>query len=171
MNHHTDPQYPYHDIAQPQGYYQPQPPPESPGPSYYHSHAQRYPSPGEPPNGSSSGYPYPVQYPSPSGLSPSSSTDPELKRIRNTAASARFRAKKKEREQSLERSAKEKREALQKLEDRIQELEAENKFLKGLIFDKEKMESVRDELERTKALKRVMEAGEGERDDGVGTRD
>jgi hypothetical protein len=115
-------------------------------------------------------YPYPSQYPSsPSALSPSSSTDPELKRIRNTAASARFRAKKKRREKSLERNAKEKREALQKLEEWIQELEAENKFLKGLIFDKEKLDGVKNELERVRALKREMEGGEGERDDGVGT--
>lgn len=112
---------------------------------------------------------YPAQYASPSGAS--STTDPELKRIRNTAASARFRAKKKRREASLERNAKEKREALARLEEQIRELEAENQFLKGLIFDSEKLEGVRRELERVRELKRglEMEGGEGEKDDGVGT--
>jgi hypothetical protein len=60
----------------------------------------------------------------------------ELKRLRTTAASGRFRAKKKRREQSLERNAREKREKLAKLEARIAELEAENQWLKGLIMEK-----------------------------------
>lgn len=57
------------------------------------------------------------------------------------------------------------------MEERIRELEAENQFLKGLIFDKEKLDGVKSELERVRALKRglEMEGGEGERDDGVGT--
>lgn len=60
---------------------------------------------------------------------------------------------------------------MQKLEERIRELESENKFLKGLIFDKEKLDGVKNELERVRKLKRDMEDGkeEGERDDGVGT--
>jgi len=50
-------------------------------------------------------------------------------------------------------------------------LESENKFLKGLIFDKEKLDGVKNELERVRKLKRDMEdeKEEGERDDGVGT--
>lgn len=57
-----------------------------------------------------------------------------MKRLRNTAASARFRAKKKQREQTLEQQAREKKQALEKLESRIRELEQENRFLKGLIM-------------------------------------
>lgn len=57
-----------------------------------------------------------------------------MKRLRNTAASARFRAKKKMREQTLESQAREKRERLERLENRIAELERENSFLKGLIM-------------------------------------
>lgn len=60
----------------------------------------------------------------------------ESKRLRNTAASARFRAKKKRREQSLERNTREKKEKLAKLEGRIAELEAENQWLKDLIMEK-----------------------------------
>lgn len=59
----------------------------------------------------------------------------ELRRQRNTAASARFRAKKKRREQSLERGAGEKRERLRELEARIKELEVENGWLKDLIME------------------------------------
>ena len=64
-----------------------------------------------------------------------------LKRLRNTAASARFRAKKKRREESLERNAREKREKLVALEDRIAELEAENQWLKNLIIEKNQYRS------------------------------
>jgi hypothetical protein len=45
--------------------------------------------------------------------------------------------------------------------------------LKGLIFDKEKLDGVKSELERVRALKQGLELDngkeEGERDDGVGT--
>ncbi len=62
---------------------------------------------------------------SPQGQYPTSEGDAEadLKRLRNTAASARFRAKKKQREQTLEQQAREKKQALEKLESRIRELE------------------------------------------------
>lgn len=60
----------------------------------------------------------------------------EDKRKRNTAASARFRIKKKQREQALEKSAKEMSEKVTQLEGRIQALETENKWLKGLVTDK-----------------------------------
>ena len=80
-------------------------------------------------------------YPASSSASPqnpyaTSEGDPDadLKRLRNTAASARFRAKKKQREQTLEQQAREKKQALEKLENRIRELEQENRFLKGLIM-------------------------------------
>lgn len=60
----------------------------------------------------------------------------EDKRKRNTAASARFRIKKKQREQALERSAKEMTEKVTMLEGRISALETENKWLKSLVTEK-----------------------------------
>ncbi|PSS23469.1 hypothetical protein M430DRAFT_17389 [Amorphotheca resinae ATCC 22711] len=87
-----------------------------------------------------------------SGSEPQHSHDEaDLKRLRNTAASARFRAKKKAREQSLERNAQEKREKLRVLEGRVRELETENAWLRDLIMD------VRGVREKKK------DDGEGER--------
>lgn len=60
----------------------------------------------------------------------------EDKRKRNTAASARFRIKKKQREQALEKSAKEMTDKVTMLEGRISALETENKWLKGLVTEK-----------------------------------
>lgn len=57
----------------------------------------------------------------------------EDKRRRNTLASARFRAKKKMREQALEKDHKEMSAKLEKMENRIKELELENKWLRGLV--------------------------------------
>jgi hypothetical protein len=60
----------------------------------------------------------------------------EDKRRRNTAASARFRVKKKQREQALEKSAKEMTERVTSLESKVSQLETENKWLKNLLVDK-----------------------------------
>ncbi|KAJ1985296.1 hypothetical protein H4R34_000117 [Dimargaris verticillata] len=60
----------------------------------------------------------------------------EDKRRRNTAASARFRAKKKLREQAMERTAKEMTAKVEMLEKRVRGLETENKWLRGLITEK-----------------------------------
>ncbi|KAG5979432.1 hypothetical protein E4U55_005166 [Claviceps digitariae] len=60
----------------------------------------------------------------------------EDKRRRNTAASARFRIKKKQREQALEKSAKEMTEKVTALENKISQLETENKWLKNLLVEK-----------------------------------
>jgi hypothetical protein len=60
----------------------------------------------------------------------------EDKRRRNTAASARFRVKKKQKEQALEKSAKDMQDKVSKLEKRVAELDTENKWLKGLLTDK-----------------------------------
>ena len=57
----------------------------------------------------------------------------EDKRRRNTLASARFRAKKKMREQALEKDHKEMSAKIEKMEHRIKELELENKWLRGLV--------------------------------------
>lgn len=68
---------------------------------------------------------------------PESSTSPlsatEDKRRRNTAASARFRLKKKEREAALERRAKELEERVVDLERECEGLRRENGWLKGLV--------------------------------------
>lgn len=60
----------------------------------------------------------------------------EDKRRRNTAASARFRVKKKQREQALEKSAKEMTDRMTAFENRISQLETENKWLKGIVLEK-----------------------------------
>ncbi|KAH7321219.1 regulatory protein cys-3 [Stachybotrys elegans] len=60
----------------------------------------------------------------------------EDKRRRNTAASARFRVKKKQREQALEKSAKEMTEKVTALENKVNQLETENKWLKSLLVEK-----------------------------------
>ncbi|KIW00730.1 uncharacterized protein PV09_07715 [Verruconis gallopava] len=75
----------------------------------------------------------------------------EEKRRRNTAASARFRQKKKEREQALEKTAMEMTEKVRGLEQKVGQLELENKWLRGLI------------VERRRKMSSMMEddAGEG----------
>lgn len=65
----------------------------------------------------------------------------EDKRRRNTAASARFRVKKKQREQALERTVKEVQEKNSKLEAKVNQLEMENKWLKDLITEKKGIQS------------------------------
>lgn len=56
------------------------------------------------------------------------------KRRRNTEASARFRAKKKEREQNLERRAKELENQVAQLSAEKASLENENKLLKAIVL-------------------------------------
>lgn len=60
----------------------------------------------------------------------------EDKRKRNTAASARFRIKKKQREQTMEKTVKEMTEKSNGLENRVKELELEIKWLRGLLIEK-----------------------------------
>jgi type IV secretory pathway VirB10-like protein len=61
----------------------------------------------------------------------------EDKRKRNTAASARFRMKKKLREQALEKTAKEMTVKAEALEKRMIELEKEAKWLRALVVEKD----------------------------------
>ncbi|KAL2261871.1 hypothetical protein VTK26DRAFT_3134 [Humicola hyalothermophila] len=82
----------------------------------------------------------------------------EDKRKRNTAASARFRIKKKQREQALERSAKEMAEKVTLLEGRISALETENKWLKSLVTEKHGGRPAEELLERL--LREVAAAGQ-----------
>jgi len=65
----------------------------------------------------------------------------EDKRRRNTAASARFRIKKKQREQALERTVKETQEKTKEQEKRIEQLEMENRWLKNLLVEKNTVQS------------------------------
>lgn len=60
----------------------------------------------------------------------------EDKRRRNTAASARFRVKKKLREQALQQTAQEMTEKAKAFENRVHELEREVKWLKALIVER-----------------------------------
>lgn len=68
---------------------------------------------------------------------PASFAAEEDKRRRNTAASARFRVKKKQREQALEKTAKEMTDRATALEAKVNQLEMENKWLKGLITERD----------------------------------
>jgi hypothetical protein len=92
----------------------------------------------------------------------------EDKRRRNTAASARFRVKKKQREQALEKSAKEMSDKVAALEGRINQLETENKWLKNLVT--EKNESKEDIAALWKKYSAENERKTSERKDGVGTK-
>lgn len=60
----------------------------------------------------------------------------EIKRKRNTAASARFRIKKKLKEKQMEQQASELRDRLSLLEKKLKTLEMENKCLKQLLIEK-----------------------------------
>jgi hypothetical protein len=59
----------------------------------------------------------------------------EDKRRRSTVASARSRVKKRQHEQALMKSAKEMSDKVQALENRIYQLETENKWLKNLCIE------------------------------------
>lgn len=60
----------------------------------------------------------------------------EDKRRRNTAASARFRIKKKMREQAMEQTVRDMTAKSEMLQKRVQELELEIKWLRGLLLEK-----------------------------------
>ncbi|KAF8545140.1 hypothetical protein BDD12DRAFT_636913, partial [Trichophaea hybrida] len=60
----------------------------------------------------------------------------EDKRRRNTAASARFRIKKKQRDQAVEKAAKEMADRVSDLEKKIARLELENRWLRNLFVEK-----------------------------------
>ncbi|KAL2822724.1 hypothetical protein BDW59DRAFT_102109 [Aspergillus cavernicola] len=67
----------------------------------------------------------------------------EDRRRRNTAASARFRMKKKQREQVLERTVRETTEKNASLEARVAQLEMENRWLKNLLTEKHETTTTR----------------------------
>lgn len=67
----------------------------------------------------------------------------EDRRRRNTAASARFRMKKKQREQTLEKGVRETTERNAALEARVAQLEMENRWLKNLLTEKHEASAAR----------------------------
>ncbi|CAJ0755378.1 6997_t:CDS:2 [Entrophospora sp. SA101] len=84
--------------------------------------------------------PSPYQYPNhncddPSYLPKVTNPTDDEKRRRNTLASAKFRNKRRMKEQELERIAREMTEKAEFLECRVKELESEVKLLRGLIID------------------------------------
>lgn len=92
--------------------------------------------------------PYQTPYPD-STASSAPSEDPiiadaeEDKRKRNQAASARFRQKKKQREQQILEQSREMQEKTKKLENEVEGLKRENTFLKKLLV--EKVDNMSDE--------------------------
>jgi hypothetical protein len=95
----------------------------------------------------------------------------EDKRRRNTAASARFRIKKKQREQALEQSQKEAQEKVAKLEATIEQLQTENAWLKSLITEKSGGKSTTDEIKALMSKREQAASGRSSstHTDGVGT--
>lgn len=95
----------------------------------------------------------------------------EDKRRRNTAASARFRVKKKQREQALEKQAKEMSDKVQSLESKVQQLEMENKWLKELITEKTEStgKATAGDAASIKTDRDAAERSTESRTDGVGT--
>lgn len=77
------------------------------------------------------------QAPPPKSQSPTAILAEEDKRQRNSAASARFRAKRKQREEALQAESRLRQQSLQELETRARSLEAENKFLRRLLVEKD----------------------------------
>jgi len=94
----------------------------------------------------------------------------EDKRRRNTAASARFRVKKKQREASLEKQAKDMADKVHQLEGRVQQLETENKWLKDLLTEKSDSAKTASELPASKTTEKEGDERSSEsHTDGVGT--
>ena len=134
------------------------------------------PHPGPPPPTSATSPLNPLKRPTPyPSLSPPSSNETstraaaeEDKRRRNTAASARFRVKKKQREQALEKTAKEASDRAEALEQRISQLEMENKWLRNLVVEKSAKgkDDVRELWRRFVRENGVEEEGGGGEDGG-----
>lgn len=126
------------------------------------------------PNGPISPYPSILSPHSPQdhlhGPYPLDDPEAEQKRLRNTAASARFRAKKKKREASLERASAERRALVGKLEGRVKELEEENKWLKELVWEKRERGREGKSGDGDDGVEEDMGKREGDRNDGVGTK-
>jgi hypothetical protein len=96
----------------------------------------------------------------------------EDKRRRNTAASARFRVKKKQREAALERTVKEVNDKNAQLQSKITQLEMENKWLKNLIVEKngnQSKEEIAKAFQQFRRESEERETSDGDVKTGVGT--
>ena len=90
----------------------------------------------------------------------------EDKRRRNTAASARFRVKKKQREQALERTTKDLTDKANALQSKLVQLQTENEWLRKLVIEKNGEESFEEQYGRfTKEAERIVDKSKH----GVGT--
>jgi hypothetical protein len=115
---------------------------------------------------------YRTPYPDSNATSTSSATSPdphlitdpliveadEDKRKRNQAASARFRQKKKQREQQLVESSREMQDRAKKLEKENDGLRKENMFLKKLLVEKVDHMSAEDREMLKKATRDTLDA-------------
>lgn len=82
----------------------------------------------------------------------------EDKRRRNTAASARFRIKKKLREQEMERNTRQMQARIDELESKLKQLEMENRWLKNLVVERNEKRDVSEiEKLRTQILGKSKE--------------
>ncbi|KIW13973.1 hypothetical protein PV08_06754 [Exophiala spinifera] len=96
----------------------------------------------------------------------------EDKRRRNTAASARFRIKKKQREQALEKTVKEVQDKNSQLEAKLRQMEVENKWLRDLIMEKNGLQSKEEMAAAYQQYRKDSEEREVRENDhttGVGT--
>ncbi|KAF2759444.1 hypothetical protein EJ05DRAFT_498658 [Pseudovirgaria hyperparasitica] len=93
----------------------------------------------------------------------------EDKRRRNTAASARFRVKKKQREQALEKSAKEMSDKVGALESKITKLETENRWLKELLTEKNGKATIASMVATKPPKESNVVRSTGDHTTGVGT--
>jgi hypothetical protein len=90
----------------------------------------------------------------------------EEKRRRNTAASARFRMKKKEREHALEKTAQDMTDRVRQLEQTVGRLELENKWLRGLIVERRRKLSGHGEEGEGAGSAVSRKSGEGKKKGG-----
>nr|CAG8436889.1 7298_t:CDS:2 [Entrophospora candida] len=90
----------------------------------------------------------------------------EEKRQRNTLASARFRIRRKMKEQELERVAKEMTEKARSLECKVKELEKEVKLLKGLIVEIDSTRLVKTRNSNNKELLKKVDDKDGQNENG-----
>lgn len=150
---------------------QPAAQPASVQPSPQPAPAPAYPTPKRARTSRSTGEQTPIEPSSPASpeddLSSSTPlTASEDKRRRNTAASARFRLKKKEREAALERKAKELEVRVGELEKECEALRRENGWLKGLVVGVTGAGAVQQQHQQTQqaaaGAKRNRDEGEGQ---------
>lgn len=98
----------------------------------------------------------------------------EDKRRRNTAASARFRVKKKQREQALEKTVRDVNDKNRGLEARIRHLEVENRWLKNLLTEKNGKQTEDELVDAYQTFRRDSEdretAERSKQKQGIGTK-